>query len=94
MPWVLFPPQLCAEFPELGDAQFGGTSLREVFECIEAAHPGLGERFLTAEGALRERWMVLVSGRLLEDRQGLADAVDDADDVYILGRPESGASGA
>jgi len=86
VPWVLFPPQLARELPDLTDAHYAGTSLAEVFASVEEAHPGTLELFLEGDGSLRSRWMVMVGSALAQDRVRLSDAVEDADDVYILGR--------
>ena len=86
MPWVLFPPQLAREFPDLTDAHYPGASLAEVFARVGEEHPGVRELFLEENGSLRSCWMVMVGGALAQDRAQLSDAVEDADDVYILGR--------
>jgi molybdopterin synthase sulfur carrier subunit len=61
-----------------------GSTLREVVDGLEAAHPGFGERMLDDDGELRRFVNVFVRDEDVRFLDGLDTEVGDADTVSIV----------
>jgi len=61
-----------------------GSTLREVVDGLEAAHPGFGERMLDDDGELRRFVNVFVRDEDVRFLEGLDTEVGDADTVSIV----------
>lgn len=70
----------------MGELEFqvpGGT-VREVLSSVFARQPTLRRYLLTDDGALRRHVNIFVNETLIEDRQGLSDAVSGDDRIQVL----------
>ena len=61
-----------------------GTTVTEVLDHLEEAHPGFKERLLDADGALRRFVNLYVADDDVRFRDGLATPVADGDTVSII----------
>ena len=68
-----------------------GTTVSEVLESLESAHPGFKDRLLDDEGGLRRFVNLYVADDDVRFRDGLQTAVADGDTVSII---PAGAGGA
>jgi molybdopterin converting factor small subunit len=66
------------------EVQVDGTTVGEVFERLEAAHPGFAERLLDGEGGLRRFVNVFVADDDVRFLEGLATPVPDGETVSII----------
>lgn len=83
MPHIAFTPHLeryldCATVEV--EAATVGDALRQVF----ARNPRLEGYVLDEQGRLRQHVAIFVSGRLIEDRLRLSDALDPDEEVYVM----------
>ena len=61
-----------------------GSTVSEVLDQLEGAHPGFKERLLDADGGLRRFVNLYVADDDVRFRDGLATAVADGDTVSII----------
>jgi molybdopterin converting factor small subunit len=61
-----------------------GTTVAEVLESLEAAHPGFKERLIDEEGQLRRFVNVFVADDDIRFMDGLGTAVPDGAEVSII----------
>ncbi len=61
-----------------------GTTVAEVLDQLEAAHPGFKERLLDPEGGLRRFVNLYVADDDVRFREGLDTEVADGDTVSII----------
>ncbi len=61
-----------------------GATVGDVFEQLEAAHPGFAERLLDGEGGLRRFVNVFVADDDVRFLEGLATPVPDGETVSII----------
>ena len=61
-----------------------GATVGEVFEQLEAAHPGFAERLLDDDGGLRRFVNVFVADDDVRFLEGLATPVPDGETVAII----------
>jgi sulfur-carrier protein len=69
----------------------GGSSVAEVLDGLEAAHPGIGERLRDDSGQLRRYVNVFVNGQNVRDRQGVDTPLSTGDEVGIIPAMAGGA---
>jgi sulfur-carrier protein len=62
----------------------GGSSVAEVLDGLEAAHPGIGERLRDDSGQLRRFVNVFVNGQNVRDGQGVDTPLSTCDEVGII----------
>jgi sulfur-carrier protein len=69
-----------------GDAKVAvaGSSVREVLDALDAAHPGIGERLRDDSGQLRRFVNVFVNGQNVRDGQGVDTPLAAGDEVGII----------
>ena len=58
--------------------------MREVLDRVFDANPKLRGYVLDDQGRLRQHVAVFVNGEMVTDRVGLTDALDDADEVFVM----------
>ena len=77
-----------------GDAKVvvGGSSVAEVLDALDAAHPGIGERLRDDSGQLRRFVNVFVNGQNVRDGQGVDTPVSAGDEVGIIPAMAGGAA--
>ncbi len=69
-----------------------GTTVAEVLDGLESAHPGFKERLLDADGGLRRFVNLYVADDDVRFRDGLATPVADGDTVSIIPAVAGGAA--
>jgi len=69
----------------------GGSSVAEVLDGLEAAHPGIGERLRDDYGQLRRFVNVFVNGQNVRDGQGVDTPLSNGDEVGIIPAMAGGA---
>ena len=83
MPRVVFTPNL-ERLISAPPAEVSGRTVREVLDRVFDANPKLRGYVLDDQGRLRQHVAVFVNGEMVTDRVGLADALDDADEVFVM----------
>ena len=84
MPKVRIPTPLRNLTGGASEVTIEGSTLREVVDGLEAAHPGFGERMLDDDGELRRFVNVFVRDEDVRFLDGLDTEVGDADTVSIV----------
>jgi molybdopterin synthase sulfur carrier subunit len=69
-----------------------GSSVADVLDALEAAHPGIGERLQDDSGQLRRFVNVFVNGQNVRDRDGVETRLSAGDEVGIIPAMAGGAS--
>jgi molybdopterin synthase sulfur carrier subunit len=69
-----------------------GSSVAEVLDALESAHPGIGERLQDDSGQLRRFVNVFVNGQNVRDGQGVDTPVLAGDEVGIIPAMAGGAA--
>jgi len=69
-----------------------GTTVSEVLDQLEGAHPGFKERLLDGDGGLRRFVNLYVADDDVRFRDGLATPVADGDTVSIIPAVAGGAA--
>jgi len=83
MPRVVFTPNLERHI-SAPPAEVSGRSVREVLDRVFDANPKLRGYVLDDQGRLRQHVAVFVNGEMVADRVGLTDALDEADEVFVM----------
>ena len=83
MPRVVFTPNLERHISS-PPAEVSGRTVREVLDRVFDANPKLRGYVLDDQGRLRQHVAVFVNGEMVTDRVGLTDALDDADEVFVM----------
>jgi hypothetical protein len=83
MAHVAFTPHLASYFPALHAAEVEAESVAELVAELERAHPGLASYLVDERGRLRQHVNVFVDGRVVRDREHLADALTPSSRVYV-----------
>jgi len=68
-----------------------GSSVGEVLDALDAAHPGIGERLRDESGQLRRFVNVFVNGRNVRDADGVDTRLSAGDEVGIIPAMAGGA---
>lgn len=84
MPKVRIPTPLRSFTGGAAVVDVEGADVRTVVANLEAAHPGLGDRLLTEDGALRRFVNVFVRDEDVRFQRGLDTEVDAGDTVSIV----------
>ncbi len=69
-----------------------GSSVAEVLDALDAAHPGIGERLRDDSGHIRRFVNVFVNGQNVRDGLGLDTLLSPGDEVGISPAMAGGAS--
>jgi molybdopterin converting factor small subunit len=69
----------------------GGSSVAEVLDALDAAHPGIGEQLRDDSGQLRRFVNVFVNGQNIRDGQGVDTPLSIGDEVGIIPAMAGGA---
>lgn len=83
MPKVVFTPNIQRHVgcPEM---VVPGSTVREALEGVFKAIPPARGYVLDDQAALRRHMTIFVGGRTIRDRDGLSDAVGEADTIYVF----------
>ena len=68
-----------------------GSSVAEVLDALDAAHPGIGDRLRDESGRIRRFVNVFVNGQNIRDGQGLETRLSAGDEVGIIPAMAGGA---
>ncbi|MDE3214421.1 MAG: MoaD/ThiS family protein [Bacteroidota bacterium] len=71
-------------FPDLREIPAKGTTLRELFDEMEASYPKVRSYLMDEQGNLRKHVNVFIDGKMIEDRAGLSDPFTTHSEVYIM----------
>jgi molybdopterin synthase sulfur carrier subunit len=71
-----------------------GTSVGEVLDALDAAHPGIGERLRDDSGQIRRFVNVFVNGKNVRDADGIATVLSPGDELGIIPAMAGGAVAA
>lgn len=61
-----------------------GANLTELFDSLDALHPGIRERVCDADGEIRRFVNVFVNGKNARDLQGAATPITSGDEIGII----------
>jgi sulfur-carrier protein len=92
MPTVRIPTPLRKLTDGNAEVAVEGDDLRGVVTSLDAAHPGIGDRLLDADGQLRRFVNVFVRDEDVRFQQGLDTPVGDDDVVSIVPAVAGGAA--
>lgn len=80
---VHFTPQL-RRFTATPEVETDATTLRAALEAAFAVNPRLRGYVLDDQGHVRANVMVFIDGRRVDDRVGLADALQPTSRVHVM----------
>jgi molybdopterin synthase sulfur carrier subunit len=66
------------------EAEAPGQTVREVLDNVFTVHADVRGYVLDDQSRLRKHMTIFVDGRMIRDRVGLSDAVDEASMVYVF----------
>jgi molybdopterin converting factor small subunit len=75
---------LAAQVDNQLEHEVGGASVRQALESLFATYPQLRRYLLTDSGTVRQHVNVFLNDTLIEDRQGLSDAVSPGDTIHVI----------
>ena len=81
---VKFTPNLKRFFPDLCEVEVEGTTVADVVAAVDARWEGLADYIIDERGALRKHVNIFIGEDLINDKQGLSDAVSQNTRVYIM----------
>ena len=81
---VKFTSALNRFFPDLGDLEIEGNTVRDALDKIEKSHPGILKYLVEENGQLRKHVNIFLKGELIKDRKTLNDAVGEKDELLIF----------
>ena len=84
MPRVRFTQHLKRFFPTLDELMLGAGTLAEVIAELDRHHPGIAGYLIDESGTIRKHVNIFVGKELLRDRIAPGDAVEEADDIFIM----------
>ena len=84
MPTVHLPAALKDHAAGQRRVDVDGGTVAVVLAALGQAHPGVGQRVLDDQGALRRHVNVFVNGESVRFLAGLATPVGDRDEVWII----------
>ena len=84
MPEIHFTQALKRFFPNLEPVQSEKSSIPDILEELEQKYPGITGYILDDQGHLRKHVNIFIDGRMISDRMGLSDEIDEHTEVYIM----------
>jgi molybdopterin converting factor small subunit len=84
MATVRFTYALKKFFPNIGDINAGGKTLREILTEVESKHPKIKNYLLDDQGKLRDHVNIFIDGVLIRDRKNLSDQFSPDSEIYIM----------
>ncbi|HXV77121.1 MAG TPA: MoaD/ThiS family protein [Candidatus Polarisedimenticolaceae bacterium] len=61
-----------------------GRTVREALDAVFHGNPMLRSYVLDDQGRLRRHVVVFVDGQMVEDRDGLTDAVESSSELFVM----------
>ncbi|HEX7926596.1 MAG TPA: MoaD/ThiS family protein [bacterium] len=83
MPTVHFTANL-QRYMDVPSREVPGRTVREAMEAIFAETPRLRSYIVDDQGRLRQHVLIFVDGQTINDRTGLADAVQESSELYVM----------
>lgn len=83
MPRVLFTDNLKRHMA-CPDADVPGGTVRAALDSVFETNPKLKSYLLDDQGRLRRHVNIFVASRMIGDRDGLSDAVQADDEIYVF----------
>jgi len=83
MPKVSFTQNLKRHL-SVPSAEVRGATVREALETVFDENPMLRSYIVDDQGRLRKHVVVFVDGEIVEDRDGLSDAVEPATELVVM----------
>ena len=65
-------------------AEVQGATVREALEAVFDENPILRSYIVDDQGRLRKHVAVFIDGEMVEDREGLSDAVEPSADLVVM----------
>ena len=84
MPHVKFTKHLQQFFPDLKDGQVEGATVAEIVRRLDERYPGIAAYIVDERGRLRNHVNIFIDEAMIYDREGLQDAVTEANRVFIF----------
>jgi len=84
MATVRFTYALKKFFPNIGDINARGNTLREILTEVESKHPKIKSYLLDDQGKLRDHVNIFIDGVLIHDRRNLSDQFSPNSEIYIM----------
>ena len=80
---IVFVPSLMRDLTGGADkVTVEGATLRQVINALEAAHPGMKERLMDAEGRIQEGLAVAIDGETTH--LGLIEPVKETSEIHFI----------
>ena len=83
MPQVKFTQNLSRHL-SAPPREVAGTTVRQSLEQVFRTNPQLRGYLLDDQGRLRKHVVIFVDGEMIEDREGLSDAVQSSSELYVM----------
>ncbi len=84
MPKVRFTSNLKRFYPELSEMSIQQSTVSQLLDSVDEAHPGLKDYIVDETGALRKHVNIFIGNDMVTDRETLSDALSEHDEVYIM----------
>ena len=84
MPKVKFTSNLRRFYPNLGEMTIDQSTVSQLLDSVEEAHPGLKDYIVDETGALRKHVNIFIGNDMVTDRLKLSDKLTEHDEVYIM----------
>ena len=83
MAHLSFTPNLLRHVPS-PSARVAGATVRQVMDAYFQANPQVRGYVLDDQGQLRKHVAIFLNQALIEDRNGLSDAVAEDDEIFVV----------
>ena len=84
MPIVRLPRHLIHQLSVPSACHATGSTVAEVLEDIERRFPGVRDYVVDNGGTLRQYVNIFIGEQWVQDRKGLSDAVEEADEITVM----------
>lgn len=84
MPKIIIPPALRKFTQNQDEVTISGANVRELLDNLNSTHPGIGERIVDEQGAIRRFVNVFVGEEDIRFLENLDTPVRDADEISIV----------
>ena len=84
MPVVKFTRNLKRYYPAISPFETQSTTLPQLINDVDRRFPGIKDYILDEQGQLRKHVQIFIGNRMISDRQGLTDPLNDEDEVFIM----------
>lgn len=84
MPVIKFTNALKRFFPSLTEVPANASTLKDVFEEVEANYPGMKNYLLDEQGHLRKHVNIFIDGSMISDRVALSDTFKENSEIYVI----------